>query len=155
MKFLSVGDLKTKSSKIWQELPSQKEMVMIYSLTSALIDILRNIHQAKIPGSEAPPSPGFTFNSEKHVFYHEMKQVEDIMETAKLFVNGRSQAVRLPKAYRFEGTEVYIKKIPEGVLLIPKDRSVWDIWEKNLKKYEKPFMNERSQPEVQQERMAG
>ena len=74
------------------------------------------------------------------------------METAKLFVNGRSQAVRLPKAYRFEGTEVYIKKIPEGVLLIPKDRSAWDIWEKNLKKYKEPFMTERNQPEVQQER---
>lgn len=74
------------------------------------------------------------------------------METAKLFVNGRSQAVRLPKAYRFEGTEVYIKKIPEGVLLMPKDRSAWDIWEKNLKKYEEPFMTERRQPEVQQER---
>ena len=58
------------------------------------------------------------------------------METAKLFANGRSQAVRLPKDYRFEGTEVYIKKVPEGVLLIPKDRSLWDIWEKNLMKYD-------------------
>ena len=74
------------------------------------------------------------------------------METAKLFANGRSQAVRLPKDYRFEGTEVYIKKVPEGVLLIPKDRSLWDIWEKNLKKYDEPFMSERSQSGVQQER---
>lgn len=32
------------------------------------------------------------------------------MDTAKLFINGRSQALRLPKAYRFEGEEVYIKK---------------------------------------------
>ena len=32
------------------------------------------------------------------------------MDTAKLFFNGRSQAIRLPKAYRFEGKEVYIKK---------------------------------------------
>ena len=32
------------------------------------------------------------------------------MDTAKLFVTGRSQAVRLPKAYRFEGTEVFIRK---------------------------------------------
>jgi len=74
------------------------------------------------------------------------------METAKLFLNGRSQAVRLPKAYRFEGNEVYIKKIPEGILLIPKDQSLWDLWEKNLKKYEEPFMTERQQPEYQQER---
>ncbi|MBU1698480.1 MAG: AbrB/MazE/SpoVT family DNA-binding domain-containing protein, partial [Proteobacteria bacterium] len=54
------------------------------------------------------------------------------MDTAKLFINGRSQAIRLPKAYRFEGKEVYIKRISEGILLIPKDKTIWDIWEKNL-----------------------
>jgi len=74
------------------------------------------------------------------------------METAKLFTNGRSQAVRLPKTYRFEGKEVYIKKVSAGVLLIPKDRSVWDLWGENLMKHEKPFMTERNQPEIQQER---
>ncbi len=74
------------------------------------------------------------------------------MDTAKLFINGRSQAVRLPKAYRFEGDEVFIKRTNEGVLLIPKDNSVWDVWEKNLKKYKGPFMTKRSQPEVQPER---
>ncbi len=61
------------------------------------------------------------------------------METAKLFMNGRSQAVRLPKSYRLNGTEVFIKKTAEGVLLIPKDQSVWDIWEQNLQKHEEPF----------------
>lgn len=74
------------------------------------------------------------------------------METAKLFVNGRSQAVRLPMAYRFEGCEVYIKKTPEGVLLIPKNGSVWDVWENNLNKYDDVFMKERNQPESQQNR---
>ncbi len=74
------------------------------------------------------------------------------METAKLFLNGRSQAVRLPKAFRFEGNEVYIKKSSEGVLLISKDPSPWDAWEKNLMKYDEPFMNSRNQPESRQER---
>lgn len=74
------------------------------------------------------------------------------MNTAKLFINGRSQAVRLPKAYRFEGNEVYVKKVSGGVLLIPKSQSVWDLWEKNLMKHEAPFMPERNQPELQQER---
>jgi antitoxin VapB len=74
------------------------------------------------------------------------------METAKLFNNGRSQAVRLPKAYRFEGNEVYIKRTSGGVLLIPKDRSIWDIWEQNLRQYDEPFMSDRNQPELQQER---
>ena len=74
------------------------------------------------------------------------------MDTAKLFINGRSQALRLPKAYRFEGSEVYIKKISEGILLIPKDKTIWSVWENNLKKYDKPFMTDRNQPKSQQER---
>jgi antitoxin VapB len=74
------------------------------------------------------------------------------MDTAKLFINGRSQAVRLPKSYRFEGKEVYVKKVPEGVLLLPKDKTVWDVWEKNLTKYEEPFMEERNQPTSHQPR---
>ncbi|RPI78066.1 MAG: AbrB/MazE/SpoVT family DNA-binding domain-containing protein [Desulfobacteraceae bacterium] len=74
------------------------------------------------------------------------------METAKLFDNGRSQAVRLPKAYRFEGNEVYIKKVAGGVLLISKNQSVWDLWEKNLLKHDTPFIMERKQPDQQQER---
>lgn len=41
------------------------------------------------------------------------------MNTAKLFVNGRSQAVRLPKEYRFEGDEVAINKIGDMVILLP------------------------------------
>ena len=74
------------------------------------------------------------------------------MDTAKLFTNGRSQPIRLPKAYRFEGKEVYIKKSGEVVLLIPKESSAWDVWEKNLNKYKTPFMTDRNQPESQQVR---
>ncbi len=74
------------------------------------------------------------------------------MDTAKIFINGRSQAIRLPKAYRFEGKEVYIKRIDQGVLLIPKDSSVWDSWERNLNQYDEPFMSRRNQEERQQER---
>ena len=46
------------------------------------------------------------------------------MDIAKLFVNGQSQAVRLPKEYRFSGNEVGIKKVGDLVLLFPKD-SAW------------------------------
>ena len=38
---------------------------------------------------------------------------------AKLFRNGRSQAVRLPREFRFEGDEVRVRRVPEGVLLEP------------------------------------
>ena len=44
---------------------------------------------------------------------------------AKLFKNGRSQAVRLPKAFRFEGTEVRIRKQGEKVILEPVKKSKW------------------------------
>ena len=45
------------------------------------------------------------------------------METAKLFENGRSQAVRLPKRFRFSGDEVYIQRMGDIVILIPKDKA--------------------------------
>ena len=40
-------------------------------------------------------------------------------KTAKLFRNGRSQALRLPREFRFEGDEVRIRKVGDGVLLEP------------------------------------
>ena len=42
------------------------------------------------------------------------------MDTAKLFMNGSSQAVRLPKEYRFAGDEVVIKRQGDAVVLLPK-----------------------------------
>jgi antitoxin VapB len=41
------------------------------------------------------------------------------METAKLFLDGKSQAVQLTKQYRFQGDRVYIKKLGEAVNLLP------------------------------------
>ncbi len=42
------------------------------------------------------------------------------METTKVFTSGRSQAVRIPKAYRFTESEVYINKIGDAIVLTPK-----------------------------------
>ncbi len=72
------------------------------------------------------------------------------MRTAKLFRNGRSQAVRLPKDFRFTGQEVFIKKTSQGVILIPKEESPLDICAGNLVKYDEPFMIARTQSEKQQ-----
>ena len=47
------------------------------------------------------------------------------MLTAKLFTNGNSQAVRLPKEFRFVGNEVYVQKIGDIVMLIPKEKA-WE-----------------------------
>lgn len=66
---------------------------------------------------------------------------------AKLFVNGRSQAVRLPMEFRFPGTEVRVTRHGRGVLLEPVVSDV-DQWFAELDRYAaEPFMPEgRNQP---------
>ncbi|MCL2827614.1 MAG: type II toxin-antitoxin system VapB family antitoxin [Oscillospiraceae bacterium] len=61
------------------------------------------------------------------------------METAKLFANGQSQAVRLPKEYRFSGDEVYIKKVGTTVMLFPKER-LWETFMEGLNELPTDFM---------------
>ena len=73
------------------------------------------------------------------------------MRTAKLFRNGRSQAVRLPREFRFEGDHVYIKKSGDGVVLLPATRS-WDALIDSLGKFTDDFMQERKQPKRQKRR---
>lgn len=75
------------------------------------------------------------------------------MDTAKLFMTGRSQAVRLPKEYRFEGQEVLIKRVGDAVVLLPRTRS-WDALIDGLSLFEPGFRIERDQPEKQQKRAA-
>ncbi|MFM7393671.1 MAG: antitoxin [Cyanobium sp.] len=68
------------------------------------------------------------------------------MDTARLFQSGRSQAVRLPKAYRFSGTEVIVKHFGNGVLLLPID-DPWQTLEAGLAAFEPAFQLSREQPE--------
>jgi antitoxin VapB len=70
------------------------------------------------------------------------------MKTAKLFKNGQSQAIRLPKEFRFEGEKVYIKKIANGAVLISVKNS-WEPLLDSLNKFSDDFMRERRQPEQQ------
>lgn len=70
------------------------------------------------------------------------------MKTAKIFQNGQSQAVRLPKEFRFEDSEVFIKKNGNIVQLIPRSDS-WNSLFGSLKKFSRDFMSERSQPELE------
>ncbi len=71
------------------------------------------------------------------------------MDTARIFLSGRSQAVRLPKEYRFKGKEVVIKHFGSGVLLMPIDKS-WSMLEAALQEFEPGFIMEREQPEEQE-----
>ena len=67
---------------------------------------------------------------------------------AKIFKNGQSQAVRLPKEFRFENQEeLFVKKVEDGIILLPKnDKSVWDNMFNRLDEFSDDFMNERVQP---------
>ena len=61
------------------------------------------------------------------------------MMTAKIFENGRSQAVRLPKEYRFTSDEVMINKIGDIVLLLP-ITDKWDSFIKAIDLFSDDFM---------------
>ena len=87
----------------------------------------------------------------KDIYYSK----EALMMTAKLFQNGQSQAVRLPKAFRFENAkEVFIKKVNGMVVLIPKsDKQVWEHFYEGLDAFSDDFMQERIQPKQHREEL--
>ena len=70
------------------------------------------------------------------------------MDTARLFQSGRSQAVRLPKEFRFVGTEVAVRHFGNGVLLLPLD-DPWQTLEEGLAAFEPGFTLQREQPALQ------
>jgi len=70
---------------------------------------------------------------------------------AKVFKNGASQAVRLPKEFRFDAEEVCIKRIGSAVLLFPKD-AAWDLMGDAIGQVDSDFMVQRDQPEQFDER---
>lgn len=70
------------------------------------------------------------------------------MDTAKLFMSGNSQAVRLPKDYRFTGDEVVIKRVGNAVVLLPKG-DPWQVMFDTLRDFPEDLHIEREQPAVQ------
>jgi antitoxin VapB len=73
------------------------------------------------------------------------------MKTAKLFQNGQSQAVRLPKEFRMTGKEVYIKRQGDAIVLLPKEKT-WESLFESLNHFDEYFKMERNQPGKNQER---
>ncbi|MEI1278728.1 type II toxin-antitoxin system VapB family antitoxin [Leptospira venezuelensis] len=67
------------------------------------------------------------------------------MNRAKIFKNGDSQAVRLPKEFRFKGKEVYIHREGEIVVLTPIEDAVDRLWN-TLNEFSDDFKIERDQP---------
>lgn len=73
------------------------------------------------------------------------------MMTAKVFENGRSQAVRLPKEYRFKDDEVMINKVGDMVLLVPKSAK-WEAFMRSLDMFSPDFLIEDRGVQYLQER---
>jgi len=67
------------------------------------------------------------------------------MQTARLFINGRSQAVRLPRECRFNGKDVYVHKLQGAVMLVAKG-DPWASLISSLEHFSEDFMTERRQP---------
>lgn len=68
------------------------------------------------------------------------------MTTAKLFPNGQSQAVRLPKEFRFENqSEVFIAKEGEALIIFPKS-SKFNLLFTALDQFSNDFLENRNQP---------
>lgn len=67
------------------------------------------------------------------------------MSTAKIFTNGRSQAVRLPKECRFAHSEVCVAKLDDIVILFPRHKG-WDLMEKGIRRFTEDYLATRDQP---------
>lgn len=73
------------------------------------------------------------------------------METAKIFENGRSQAVRLPKKFRFNVDEVVVQQLGEAVLLVPKE-SLWQTFMDGLAGFTDDIFEDGRDQGIQRER---
>ena len=69
-------------------------------------------------------------------------------QLAKVFQNGRSQAIRIPKEFRVDTTEVYIEKVGETLVIRPKKENKWDIWFDTLNEFDTSdfFLDRVQQP---------
>ena len=75
------------------------------------------------------------------------------METAKIFETGRSQAIRLPKKFRFRGNEVFIQRLGKAVILVPKE-DLWQTFLNGLNSFSEDFFSNGREPETPAKRSA-
>jgi len=76
------------------------------------------------------------------------------MERARLFMNGRSQAVRLPKEFRFDDDEeVLIARVDDAVILFPRKKG-WELMARAIERFTDDFMESRDQSDEPDQREA-
>jgi antitoxin VapB len=72
------------------------------------------------------------------------------MKIATVISHGGRQSVELPEGFEIDGNEVYVKRVGQSVLLIPKDADPWDLLTASLERFTSDFMQDRCQPAQQQ-----
>ena len=70
------------------------------------------------------------------------------MISAKVFESGRSQAVRLPKRFRFHSREVNVQPTPDGLLLT--EKTPWELFEEGVNELSDDFLADRKQPRLEE-----
>jgi antitoxin VapB len=72
------------------------------------------------------------------------------MKTASVVTMPHGQSVCLPDEFRFDGDEVFIKRVGRSILLIPKQQPTWQSLVDSLDQFSPDFMQDRAQPDPQQ-----
>jgi antitoxin VapB len=75
---------------------------------------------------------------------------EKLLAVGKIFMHGRSQALRLPKAFRFDGSEVYLRRVGAEVVVTPKPKPAISSLIESLSEFDLKHPIERGQPELPQ-----
>jgi len=109
-------------------------------------DVLRADQRKRGQGVPAVLRPG-DLDGGRTIASGATKWYRPAMTAAKVFMNGRSQAIRLPKEFRVSGTEVSLQRVPQGILIM--ERDPWEVCREACQELSDDFMQERVQPPAQ------
>lgn len=72
------------------------------------------------------------------------------MQSATVITCGESQSVELPRGFQIDGAEVFVKRLGNSILLLPKNTDPWDLMSQSLDQFTDDFMDDRAQPSQQE-----
>lgn len=84
-----------------------------------------------------------TFLESLPIDIYTKKYILLFMKTAKLFKNGQSQAVRLPREFRFDGSSVFVQRFGDFVMLMPMTTNPWKSMFDAAEQFSSDFMSTR------------
>jgi antitoxin VapB len=76
------------------------------------------------------------------------------MKLIEVITSGSEQSIHLPSDCRIEATEVFVKRVGRSLLLIPKDVNPWDMFSQSLEEFTADYMQDRSQPAIEERKVS-